>query len=1380
MQTDGFSDAAKKEPPIVKTLRDPIDPRHDTSDTASVHSMSQHSSPHAEDLNHASSSSLASQGATRSPYMALPSHFGSQPSRNQHISGEPNANMLGASNPTAHAKLPQVYSPQLRTSASGPLSPLPTVKSKSLNNVHSALRLDSQLLGSPWSGGHPLPTIQPVPSPTRGSNAAGGGNLTNAAVAYATYWNATSSPVPYPCGSPTAYSSAMRIMSPSAQSLRQQQQFYCNDDSSPVQLSISTLGHETSFVGAGAGASCFASPGSGVSVNGGMVHSAILDAPLQVSLVPPPCRDDYPFFSFGQSILQSTPFTPTIQTPTSRGGHSIYRDAMQELSQHRQEQDNPLSVFHADGGVRPTGHDCTPTSLAGGAGGNVSSASITPLMMEVGAGPAHQLPPRATSEASFASGSGAVMPPRFPDGALVEWTKLGHLSPPSPRLPEPLTARPNDNDGVDDEVRRASQRRGPAEAYDDDNDDAEGNADESNRSSYNATPGAPPSNAENTSVSPNAAPDNDDETAAAADKFQEQRMELNRTKRPHEADSSNVTGPEEASDTEMNNVAAVSLSDANFVYNEKHAKAAAAAAQVVSAAASTTPLERGSAGSGLQIATPQTTYTRRLAPQPGTPGVALPSSANLTGGATDFHLFMPSPVDESGHGFIPLRDGLTHHSPSEHSTSTLSLVPNFGVWQASPTLFSTWQSASMSPSTAPSVRAALEDLLEVLRLLLSDIDNVYTRVSSNEHTVRHWASCTLSALLHLTVEVSHSVRLSATEEAEEADKKASKAAGASAGSNGHTYAQLRTELQIGAGNCVETLRATVPAIQRDRDILEPLLFTSMLARGAITSLLHTLEKAYSRSDSQPVVFAPKAGDGHDAAATITVSTATNTTTIPANRRISHVVPAPAPLTAERIDDLMDSEVLARELGGEWRQFTSDYNRKLLRYLFLRVLYTQLSGGANDIDGRSSDSSAGGNSATAAASVDGSPRQGSPVSSTSHGSASNNSSWTTTLRTMESAWADDQLKRWNVVFQHSAYKAEHKAAVKNDAVAPSLDENSTELVREAFCQDFPPYEVVTEVFSSFRDGECWRCWYVLLSQMMACNFHVQGKKELYKFVETQFLETPTPPASAALHAISAGRITLEQVEEALDRVEASLTTMEEQGKAKRVEILQLLLRRIFVLSVVSSVHRALGKDAVVSDAQLATYVQVQRKSLEEVETQLTAEHAEGKTHVKCITAFLALFSNPTANTDDAAAAHGLPTVTAASTTTTPPPAPTPDPQWNTGTVGPLAALLAGTRSHSGATERSDDAAANNDEEEVQRRARDALGLVRDVCNRVTETITSLCHLLQSDVDAAETKQNYNVSPTKLPTPSTRALRRLQASLTEAHRSVMVCLASLHLD
>jgi hypothetical protein len=1344
MQTDGFSEAAKKDPPLSKLIRDPIDPRIDASESASAQSTSQRSSPHGEEFNQASASSLGSQATTRSSLAALSSHYGIPQTRPQHISGEPNTNIRVSNNPTAHPKLPQIYSPQLRSSASGPLSPPSMGKAKALNSIYTPLRLDSQLLSSPWPGNYQLPTPQLVPSPTR--------------TVYSSYWNAASSPVPYPCGSPTTYSSGVRIVSPSAQSLRQQQQQHqhSNDGSSPVQLSISTLGRENSFTAAGT--SGFASPNLT-----GMVHSAILDAPLQISLAPPPCGDDYPFFSFGNSILLSTPFTPTIQTPNSRG-HSIYHDAVVELSQHRHELDNPLSAFHA-GSVRQAGHDGTPLRLGGGA---ISSSSITPLTADV-AEQLHQPSPRTTSEASFASGSGVSVLPKIADRSLMDWTKLRQTSPPSPRLPEPLTARPNAcSDG--DESKASAKHAATAE-------EVCGEADDSHSNSRNSTPVAMPSNVDDTSNSPNPVLGDED---AVARKQQQQLggVDLNRTKRPHETNDHDVTGPGEVSDEETNSAARVSLAEANLAYSEDHTKTSTAPA------AGSTPPEREGDGSALLIATPQTTFSHHQSTQqPNTPSVVLPA-ANVSFGVTDFHPFMPSPMDESSHGFAALRDGVTLHSPTEHSTSALSSVPNLGVWQASPVLFPMWHSLNVSPSTGPSLLTTLTDLLEVLRLLQSDVANVYNRVSVNEHTVRHWASGTLSALLHLVVDASHSAKLAAAEEVETA-------ATAESQQEGLNYAQLCAQLQSGAASCVEELRNTLPFMQRDRDVLEPLLLTSMLARRAITALLRSLEKSYLRTESQSTTMttttaaaAAQHPGSHDRAVTKT-STATNNTSVPATRRISSVAPVAAPLTAERVDVLMDSNVLAKELGGEWHQFASDYNHQLLRYLFLRVVYGQLNrdDGISVGCGNSRAASAAGGSATS------SQRDIAVPSAHGAGSSGNDkssNSSTTTLRAIEAAWAEDQLKRWSVIFSPNTVKtADRKDARKGDP-AREVDEAGTQLFREAACQEFPTYDVVAETFSSFREGECWRCWYTLLGQMMECTFNAQEKKELFEYVEKQFLHSPSPSASAALHAIGVGEITLEQVEEALDRAEAALTTLEEQGKTRRLTILQLLLHRIFVLGVVSSVQRALGKDAIVSDAQLATFAQVQRKSLEDVETQLIAEHAERQAHIKCIHAFVSLFSKPTSSSASAthpAGLHGASETHLLRGTATPS-TPSPDPLWNISSVGSLAFLLTGTPSHSSATERSHNTVDNSrsEEEEAHKRARDALALAREVCTRAMEATRNLCVLLQSDVDVdvTESKHNYSVAPTKVQVPSTRALRRLQASLIETHRSVTLCLASLHVD
>ncbi|KPA82208.1 hypothetical protein ABB37_03328 [Leptomonas pyrrhocoris] len=1322
MRANSSSDAAKKEPSPKQTTRDPLRLGYD-NDSASLQSVSQHSTPHVEELNLAGSSSSAAHKAVRSSHVTLQSHYGEQPLRTQHISGEPNASMHCSSNPTTHPNKPQGYRSQMRRSSSGALTPIPMEKSKAPNSMHAPRPFDAQLLSSPWPGGYQLPTTQPLPSPTR----AGGG----AGVATSSYWNVPSSPTPYPCDSPTAHGNGVRYVSLSVQSLLQQQQHQHqqlngNEDSSPMQLSISTLGRESSLIGGSA--SAFASPGAT-----GMVHSAILDAPLQVSLVPPPYHSDHPYFSFGDSITQSNVFTQSTQTSMSCG-HSIYQDTMLELSQHTQGLAHLYSVLNAES-TRPAARECTPTSLADAA---TLSVSTTPLTVEV-AGQPHQTPQRLMSRAFSGPGSGAIDPPKLPDGTLRDWWRLEQTSPTSPPLQEPLTARPNEQSDEESDGRRVVQKHGPPQ-------EEEGDLVDDSRCS-DTPEGLPSTYAESTAVPPH----NGVPHEGAQQQQQQQDDERSGMKRLHDT-SINLTESIDVNSTEPHNAAAELLSRTNFASNEMHSKATTAAAATTSAA----PWERKNAGGGLQMATPLNTYSRRQRAQPNMPAVAL-HTVDGTLGVTDAHVFLPSPVDQGAQGFAPLRDGLTRRSPSEHSTSMLSPVPNIGVCQASSMLFSAWQSAGASPLTAPTFVAALSDFHEVLRLLRSDIANVDSRVSMNEHTVRHWIGCTLSALLHLTVEISHSVPLSAVEEVTENEAKPEQ---------GLTYTQLHADVLSGVASCVETLRNTIPAIQHDRNIVEPLLLTSMLARGAIISLLCSLEKTYNRSESQFAatngVVASRPMEVHDAgaAAPIVLTTTNPITAVPANRRdASVVVHVPAPLTTERIDEIMNSDLLAQELGCKWLQLTSKYNRNLLRYLFLRVLHAQL---------RCADGSKG--SGEAHSTDDGNTHRSSSASSVHDSTAA-------TLRTIESAWTDDQLKQWSFLFQRSTSQVGHKGDVTGDDITHA-DEAGTRLFREVFCPHLPSYKVVTETFSSFRGGECWRRWYVLLGQMMECTFHVQDKTDLFDYVARQFTDAPDPYARAALRAVSVGQITLQQVEESLESVKAALISAEEEGKARRVTILQLLLRRIFVVGVVASVHRTLGKDAVVSDAQLAAYVQVQRKSLEEVEAQLTAEHTDGATYIKYITDFLSRFASVSRVTSRASVtaldgtSEGRLCDSAATT-----PLPSRDPQWNIFTVGPLAPLLAGTRS------RNDDAndfGRNESAEAPATTTRDALALVRDVSARIMDTISTLCVLLQSDVDVPEAKRHYRVDPTKIPTQSTRALRRLQASLIETHRATMVCLACLHLD
>ncbi|KPI87476.1 hypothetical protein ABL78_3425 [Leptomonas seymouri] len=1289
MQAAGVSEATKRNPPFGKTIRDPIAAQRDGGGV-SAHGASQHSSLQEEGPNQVSLFSQTSQESIHMSYVALQSHRGDQQLCTEHISGEPNANVHSSSNPTVHLKSPHLRSLQMSHTSSRSLSPAPTKKAKVLKKMYLPPRLDSHLLSFPWSNSHPLPTMQSVPSPTRTCNGRSG--------AVHSYWNAASNPVPYPCGSPTAYSNGVRVISPSAQYFLQQQSLSMGD-SSPIPLSISPSCRESSLIG---GTSIAISP----SVSG-IAHSTILDAPLQASLVPPSNSDGYPHFCFGNSIMQSTPFTPVISTPSSRG-HSIYLDTMMELSQHRQELDNPLSGLQTEG-MRPLGHEYTPTNLARR---NVSSASITSLMAEA-AGQLHQVPPQSMNGAFLASCSGTIFPPQIVDGTPTGWVKLRQISPANTLSSGQPPGRSTTQLHGDDEGYAVEKQDTPQEAE----------AGETCNSRCSSTLDDPSSFiVENTAIFPSASPE---EIAS--------KLHIGgagRTKFDRETNF-NGTEPDAASGTEQSTVAVVAPSDSARIDDKMRSKAAVETS-------STAPEAHGSTKEGLQLEVSPGVDSRRRNASQSTPGVS-PPTTHVASSAPRRSLCTPS-EDDGSCAPPPLRDGLTRHSPSERSTSTLSLVPNIGVMPATPTLFSVWRPVCMTPSTAPNVCEAFNDLLESLRALQSDIAKVHSRVSLNEHTARHWIGCSLNALLHLTVEVSHSAYLSAIEEPAENEVKPER---------GLTYAQLRVEIQSGAAGCVEGLHNTIPVAQNGCDILEPLLLTSMLARGAITSLLWSLEQAYAQCGPQPTAAngtaALKQSDVHDAAAAAAT-----------NRRAAYVtVPLPAPLTAERIDELMDSDALANELGGEWRQFTSDYNRTLFRYVFLRVLYAQLS------RKNGSEGSGGANNA-----ADGTYQHRSSAANT-------NGSTETTLHTIASAWVDHQVKQWSFIFQQDAFMENCNDAVIRENL-PEVDEAGIQLLREAFCRDFPSYEVVCKVFSSFREGECWQRWYTLLGQMMESAFYVQGNTALLDYATEWFTKAPSPSASAALQAISAGQITLEQVGEALATVETSLGLMEEEGRARRVTILQLLLRRIFVLGVVSSVHRNLGKDAVLSDAQLATYVQVQRKSLDEVEAQLTSEHAEGKNLIKCIRAFLSLFSDKSTCTFKAGVAgFGEAAATRIVDGNAIPSVSSPHLQWNTSTVEPLASLLEDARPHIGSSERSTN-------EDTQKWTRDALSLIHDVSTSTIGAIKSLCALFQTGVDVTEAKRDYSVAPTNIPIHSTRALSHLQASLTETHRTAMVCLASLHLD
>ncbi|CAJ1992492.1 protein of unknown function - conserved [Leishmania donovani] len=1286
--------AGSETPPQAHTIRDPIDPRQELVSPSSNNDSYYHSL-RAEDQSRGVLSSLpSSANASASTYGPGQADFGVSKGHTaafQQPQGRAEHTVKGSFN---HAN---PKAPQQRMQGSTPLTPPPPTSTvKTVNCIYTPLHLDSQLLASPWPG-YGWPAVH-APSPTRAGGA-------SAAVPLASYWNANSSPMPYPSGSPTAYNSGCRIISPSIQSLRlvPPHQQHGNDGASPAQLSFSNLGHDNSFLAA---SSSFASPSSL-----GVVHSTILDAPLQVSLMPPPYRGDRPLFSFGNSIMQSAPFTHTLPTSTSRG-RSIYLDAMMELAHHKSEVDNPLAAV---GSGASYGHDTNPLRGSG------ITSSFGDVAAAGGPSDAHlcSFAVSASSEDVSVSNTEILV-----GMGNVDWRRLERPSPGNSSLVDQVTARSG--------IQRTGSLGSHANTLDNESDgidfgDEGEDGTEKARQSFNRTPEALASTGRGTQAAV--------AVATAADLGQAASQTFGEASLPapleHTAHPDGAKGKEGGFSLPAS---ALACSDGSGT---------------MAAAASVTALSRGRA---CEIATPLVNLPLRPSIGPTSPASA---SAVATAGRAiyDLHLFTPSPVDQGVHVFGTMRDSATRNSPSEQSTSTLSLIPAVGVWQASPAIMSAWHSSNLTPTTALSTAHALRDLLEMLRLLQSDIENVGNQLSVYEQMVRRWIRNTLSMLLLLTTELAHSVALAVMEVPEGAADQAA------------AYTRLQVDIAAAAASCNEPLHATIDAVKREQANLEPVLLTTMLARGAIASLLQFLERPYVTARAQ-------------SGATTATTRMLNGMCAPSKQcggrgPYGPAAPAVTPLTPERIEELMDNKILQEELNINWPQFRSSYNRQVLRYLCLRVLYVALS----------RDDSSVGDVAT--------EQQGCRTTTDADAPATAS----TALETVVSAWVEGQVLQWTA--QQPAITLQHRHATPTDS---KLDDADGAAVREGLCGELPSFERIAEVFSVFGESEGWRWWYNLLGDAMSCNLHVRDSRRIYDYVEKQLMDSPAAPAVAVRTALSLHEVKAKEVEVELEKVECRLSAMEESGKAQRVNILQHILRRIFVLSLVSSVQRTLGKDTPVSGAQLATYVQLQRKSLEDVEAQLSAHHTECTVHSKHIRTFVSLFPDtasaaqaPTQSRQWAlsksAAMSGMRTHT-----NQPQHGPfsrsSPDLQaddtplqWNCPTVASLAVLLARPRPDSDAMHRREGfpaatAADANTEGSEEDRTRAAAALARDVATRLVATVQSLCALLQSDVDVTESHQAYCASPAKMSAPSTRALRRLQASLSEANHCIRVCITSLH--
>ncbi|KAK7200797.1 hypothetical protein NESM_000138000 [Novymonas esmeraldas] len=1370
------SAAAARASSVSPTLNihDPIDPAHGDFASPLYNNVDLcGSSPLAGELNRAHPSSLSSSAnssaALPTPGMASfgvfkataglqqrqqfqhqqPLHSRTERSLNG-SSNRANPKMVSLPQQQQQQQQQQEQQQQLlqRTHGVSPPSPVSAATLRAVPSGYTPLRLDSQLLASPWPGG--TWSAGHVPSPTRHISS-------SAPIPLTSCWNANASPPPYPCGSPTVYSGAYCIVSPSTQSLRllPPQHVYSNDGASPVQLSISNLGHDNSFLAA---PSCTASPGTA-----GAVHSAILDAPLQVSLVPPPHRDDWPLFSFGTSIMQSAPYTPTLQTPTSRG-LSIYHDTMIELACHKSEVDNPLSAALQDSS-RVSASAAATATTTGGAGPVAAARTITTTTTTTAAaastrGQLFQCAVSAMSDEASASNTEILA-----SMGTLDWQRLGRPSPTSPTLHDQLTSRPGDRPA-------SSLGSNVAAAADDDDDDEEYEDEEEEqrnelevqRGRANSTPEALASTGrdmQGVAAAAAAAAADTDEPSLGMFEEPAQQAALSETARPTSVDRRAGTA---------------SLSLSTLAYSELAGKAAASSSSA--AATATTPIANTLRGVSGQMATPLLHHPPRSTFRPHTPsGVAAVRSTH------DFHVFMPSPIDQGAHVFGAVRDSAPRTSSSEQSASTLSLAPGLAAWQTSPTLLTVLHSTNRTPTATPGAASSLRDLLEVLRLLQSDIDNVFGRVAASEHVVRRWITSTLSRLLQLTAELVHSASLAALQVADEAKEPGTE------GTRAATFAKLRDDIAATAASCGETLRKTIAAVRRDQEHLEPLLLTSMLARGPIASLLQWLEK--------PLVTAKAA---HQTPSTTTSTTTTSATeaTLPslqgnsAPAAVTASATAAAPLTPERIDKLMDGHVLAEELDTAWPHFVHTYNRQVLRYHSLRAVYVLLSSKEDTAgDGAAEQRSDGRRRNRTSNSTGGDV----PFDATTVAASAG------VLEGCVETWVDEQMEHWATYLQPPmAPSQRHRDATLSK---PAVDEDGGGAeVRESLCSALPSFKDVTEVLNGACEGDGWRWWYGVLSRAMSCRLHAREDARHFERVKAQ-LSGASSEATAVRAALARHALAAEEVEAALEAAEARLSAMEEDGRARRLSILQRILRRMFVLGVVASVHGSLGKDAPVSAPQLAAHVQVHRKSLEEVEAQLGAHHAECIAHVRHIHSFLTLFSDDGCGASLPSRASQWPTHRAAladprsraspshlglrSNSSLDQPSEDTVSRWNSPSVASLAALLlVRPRPDRDVMQRSDSSAAlsiaaadaltdGSDDDGT----RAAAALVRDVTVRLATTVQSLCALLQSDADEAEAHKLSYASPAKLPAPSTRALRRLQASLSEAHHCTRVTMASLRL-
>lgn len=613
------------------------------------------------------------------------------------------------------------------SAARNPLSSSPPRSSvRGIAPVYSPLRLDSQLLAIPVGNASVLsPTRRQLP----------------------TYWS-TSGALPYPAGSPMAYSSGLCIVSPATQSLRMP---FGNDGTSPMQPSISAIGCDNSVV---------ATSFSCISPSVGMINNPnILDAPQQLSLVPPPHFEERPLFTFGDTILHSAVYTPTAASPAFRRP-SVYRDAIHDLSRKLSDADNQL----------PQG--VYLNNINYGKPSNNSS------------------PPPST-----------------------QFEPLGTFT--SQHTARPIThcfLTPVDADTSDGSLHV-----------------------------LDLTDAGRPVALDHT-----ARPDNTTNLLA---------MSVSTNVHTDPTNPSNSTTPSAATVGRR-----VGIDHRNVLANK----------------------------------------ARRSSLKNG----AIPIQQAL--GTMEHYPCMPSPDDPSGHIFGGLRDIGVRNSPSDQSTSAVSLFPGFGLRQPSP--LPPLSPANGTPSQL--TLTALQDLDEALRLLQSDIQNVYCTLPATDHALRRCTNSCLVSLLQLMADILHSINISSTEAELQEDL-------------GRSYEALSTFATTQMKSCGEAVQRALQAIRRDQTAVEPLLFTVMLTHSATLAVLQQTDKLQAAKAPNRTSFS------------FTGPSGTRVANYPSN----YV----AVLGEDDLADLAGNDELRELLNRTWPELTRNYTRQLWEYMFLRVTYVQLNG-----------------------------------------------------------------------------------------------------------------------------------------------------------------------------------------------------------------------------------------------------------------------------------------------------------------------------------------------------------------------------------------------------------------------------------------------------